>query len=1211
MFQKKLHVRVAFAALIVLLAPGPASVARGAEELTEEKLEQLRFSALTEPPARMVRKLGPYLEDPDSRLAPLLAGVLARGEDLGAQKQARLFEALREVADRSVFPGAKKLLQSTSPVRTRYGIVLLGRSGHPEAHRALIDFYGRTEDVRRRLEMVRALGELGDRGATEFLTEVAESEHPGLRDEAVLARARCGARVPAGDLLEVDARTRATMARLRKNLDYTRREHPEEYRQRMRKLEELDGRLERLGNVLESACRERPLEVVEALRRAEDAEMVEAFAPYLEMLVGEAPAGVLVPLLREAPRSFARRMARRMRAEGGAAREVLEGRLERWRESGEAALVERAAALSGGAAGRVRLDVPPDLPPDETHPGPAFPYILWDGHRFGAPERDVRYYRDLGFTHSHVGASVYAEPGAEKAERLRRLFSLFDRHEMFVGLRFGWDFSGLGGSWQDMMESGLALRSRRGGDHSDYNPLHPDLIRHYGRGVVETVDALRALDAGDRIKLLLVGSERTWGLPDRKKVPEAAARLILETAREDGAPGANEDDWSGLKRWWAGPHEKGRDYRLREAYEEAVLDRIPDARFWVDPIWAIKIVHGFGGTWTYIGEDPKGIAVAVARLKAMCRPAPCAHSTQLIRGAHHDTLMEANLLSICMGAEMLYHWGINTFEPGREADPTYGQKDVEPTPEGFPWFRAGHFPGDHWERFVKRLYEEREEAPVSRLWSMLPEKVRGRVEDAVMFGGGGGDDLFGEVGAGGDFDDLKKPLIGALNDVLSKPGFYDAEGFDGLDPGGRIRELLERREGRGGLVETDRAELNRLLIERMFGASPARRGQPPTPAAVPRTPEPNLRMMRERIRGKRRMKEPAIRSTGRLLRERGALFRDWEPLGSRVALLCGIYGDADTVLGLLVGHVPFDILRNRRDRLARLARYDHAAVAGKSMEAEVYRELLEVDRAGGRIFLPEGFEPPEGLERPRHAVEWDPHPTGGLARRGEKRRRAIRETARAFRRTFHGAGVRSYFDTGNPEVIMRGYVHEGLRMLFVVNDRREPAGEGRPNEVTVSIADGAEGLRVIDIDTGREVEARRTDAGWEFGDTIPAAWYRIYAVVPGGEDYDGPAPLPPGPDVENLRASRADGGVRLRWDLTFEDWVGCDLARYRIYRAAAGGDEKLLADIPGRIFEGPGGVVREYVDEDAEEGERHFYRVQTVTPLRRRGPLSERVGVGP
>ncbi len=40
------------------------------------------------------------------------------------------------------------------------------------------------------------------------------------------------------------------------------------------------------------------------------------------------------------------------------------------------------------------------------------PFILWDGHRFARTaadhERDVRYFRDLGFTHSLVGARMDA-----------------------------------------------------------------------------------------------------------------------------------------------------------------------------------------------------------------------------------------------------------------------------------------------------------------------------------------------------------------------------------------------------------------------------------------------------------------------------------------------------------------------------------------------------------------------------------------------------------------------------------------------------------------------------------------------------------------------------------------------------------------------------------------------------------------------------------
>jgi hypothetical protein len=149
------------------------------------------------------------------------------------------------------------------------------------------------------------------------------------------------------------------------------------------------------------------------------------------------------------------------------------------------------------------------------------------------------------------------------------------------------------------------------------------------------------------------------------------------------------------------------------------------------------------------------------------------------------------------------------------------------------------------------------------------------------------------------------------------------------------------------------------------------------------------------------------------------------------------------------------------------------------------------------------------------------------------------------------------------------------------------------------------------VDTGGDVRLVRKNDGWHILDTLEPAWYRIYGVVKEGEKWRGPGPLPEGPPVLNLTAIREarGGGVRLDWSLPFEDWVGCAVARYRIYRGG-GGEPTLLTEIHGRVMRGPSELVSSYVDDTAVAGKKHTYRVQVVTPLRRLGPLSEPATVG-
>ncbi len=677
----------------------------------------------------------------------------------------------------------------------------------------------------------------------------------------------------------------------------------------------------------------------------------------------------------------------------------------------------------------------------DRSPRPTFDYICWDAHRFSRTaaddDRDFRWLADLGFTHTLVGAPL--GPRVEgKLDRLSAMLAAAAKHGVYVGFRMSFErdtarfAEALGLTPQQMIERGILL-SRKQGKYPQYSPMHPDVIAHYADAFTRAVDQALAHDPGRRLRMFLIGTEMGWPLP--KTVDQAypkALEHIYAAAREDGvlAEGQTPPQPGDLSHWWTGAYTHGRDWRLRKAIEDRILQRIDNAQFWVDPVWAVKIVHGFGGDWSYIGDDPIHIADAVVRLVAVTRPAPAAHSTQLIRGATHDNILTANFLAVCVGAGKLYHWGVHTFEPGHLSNPFYR---------------------------------------------------------------------------------------------------YD-----------------------GPRTEAAKAERTRQILNT------------------------------------RRVKEPALRSTGRFLKHYGGMLATWQPASPRIALVAGVYGNKDLVPALIRANLPFDILRSREDREKLLPRYRFAMVCGTREHDFVYPLLQKVEQGGGMVFVPDGFEYPDGAPALKRPVTWDP----------------TEDDPRALRQLLVGHGFRAYFDTDSRGVVARPYVHEKQPVLFVVNDRRDEAGTGLANEVTCVVRDKTAGLRVIDVDTGQDVALRPDPEGYRFSDTVGPAWYKLYAAIPPGKKWTGPGPLPAGPDVMKLTAARGADGVRLTWKLPFDDWAGCDVQRYRIHRAEADGVFRQIAEVAGRVMDGGGGIVTEYLD-TAAPAKRCRYRVQTVTPLRRPGALSQ------
>jgi|GEM_PF-3493436 len=709
---------------------------------------------------------------------------------------------------------------------------------------------------------------------------------------------------------------------------------------------------------------------------------------------------------------------------------------------------------------------------------PPFDYIIWDGHRFAQTpeqvERDFRYFKDLGFTHTLLRNADVTGIGAGWVERMRASLEAAQKYQLDVGLRFSFQpntdrfAKQIGLTRQQMIDQGILLNRKDPSGKPAYNPVHPAVIRHYTEGFTQTLEQCLQYDTGKRLRMFLIGTEMGWPLP--KKAEQAypeALKVIFDVAQKDGVQNPT---LKTIGSWWAGPHQPGGDWRLRKSIEAAFSERVSNAQYWVDPIWAVKIVNGFGGTWSYISSDPKGIADGVLRLKAMTRPAAAAHSTQLIRGAYHDTTLEANLLAICIGADKLYHWGVHTFEPGHLDQPFYRYK------------------GEKTEEVAQQ----------------------------------------------------------------------------------RIEQIIQRR-----------------LI-----------------------------------------KEPAIRTTGRLIRDRGELFRDWKPMQPRVAVLGGVYSPADFYLSLMVGHIPFDILRNEEDRRANLASYRYAVRPSTSISEADYADLLEIEKAGGGVFVREGFKAPEGKSPLNRPVQLSSAMIGskirankGISFKGKAHelRAYLHDSAREVRKLFHDAGFRPYFDSDNFDIVMQGYTYKDIPMLFVVNDLRAYEGENRKletkglaNDVDILIRDQRESLRVINIDTGKEVKLDRRSDGWHISDTLEPAWYRIYAVLSGDQSWSGSGgtgPLPAAPAVQNLKVARHAQGMRLSWRLPIDDWVGCDVQWYKVFRGGQGEQPTLLKQIYGRILNGPGGVVTEFIDETAKRDGRYTYQVQAISPLRRPGPISAVVGV--
>lgn len=834
---------------------------------------------------------------------------------------------------------------------------------------------------------------------------------------------------------------------------------------------------------------------------------------------------------------------------------------------------------------------------------PRFDYILWCGHRFGRTpeqqERDLRYYADLGFTHSLVGGRMTAK----ECEEQRSLFSLFAKYGMKAGLRYGWDTS-----WLDRprdkeeedrrLEAGYFLMRERKGFSLHFNPLHPDIIAGFAQRFGESAALYRTVDSQGVIRLFLIGSEHTFPLPPADQCLPAAKAIILSAAREDGVLKANEEDWGKLSAWWESPKGKGRDWRLRLAIQSEIRKHFPEAEFMIDPVWAVKLPGDtdFGGTWSYLGEgDVEGIAVKVVRIKAQCWPNPATHSTQLIRGASHHRLLAANFLSLCLGIDKLYHWGLNTFEPGRWENPGYGRKDVKASPPEFPMFALDPRAGEvaDWGRLLELLNRAKSTSWGRRIWNSLEEETRRWMESA---------ELEGLVGKPIQPEEpRRRELLAALNRAMEDPDLFDLTESAKLPLNERAKVLAGRIK-EGAASELERREWHRLALEAAL-----------TGGLVP-TSSPNILELREGIERDRREKEAAIRTTGRFLRERGALLKEWKPMVG-VVLLDGIYGSPNAQLALILGQIPFVLMRNPYHRVAEIPHHRVVLVAHSSTDSETYTLLAQVLERGGTVFLPKGFRPPEGQALLPGAREWDLESAMGSSPEevpfSEASQEHFRRGVQYVRERLTEAGYRPYFDSPSWGLVIRAYVFRDQPVLMAVNIRRNSTGEFVPNTVEILVRDPDEDLRVRNVETGEERRMKKTAEGGRFSDTLAPASYGLYAVLRAGRLWDGPPPLPSGPAVREVRAEPCVGGVRLAWKIDVPDWVGCDVQQVRIWRGDAPIRLEPLETIYAREVRGPGGLIETYLDRSIADKSKGplYYAVETISPLGRPGPRSSSVRV--
>jgi hypothetical protein len=441
---------------------------------------------------------------------------------------------------------------------------------------------------------------------------------------------------------------------------------------------------------------------------------------------------------------------------------------------------------------------------------------------------------------------------------------------------------------------------------------------------------------------------------------------------------------------------------------------------------------------------------------------------------------------------------------------------------------------------------------------------------------------------------VMKVLLAELDKAVTTPTLFDEKQLASLQLPAR-GAILRGRAGTATAQPTDGTELNRIVIERLLAPG------------LHQTASPSVVEKLEAIDRSRAAKEPALRSTGRFLQERGALLQ--QPTPPEVALVDGIYSPGDVRLALMAGHVPFALLRNADHRRQKLAEHRFILVAKSRATAELQGLLVAAAAQGAVVFLPPGYTGGDVAG----SRQWDPKQFGtrisgnkGLSFSGgyPAFRQHVAANATRIRQQLKRAGWRPRVDCDRKDVFMRTFDTTAGTVLFVVNNRRgETPTAGIPADIAITLGGPLAGARVVRLQTGEQLAVGDLPTGKGFTDTLPAAWYRLYLLQTDAAAAVPPA-LPTAPPLHRAAGVRDGRGTVLTWQPAAKNWAGSDVQWLQVERTDVDGGVRTIT-VYARDVTGPGGFRTEWTDASAATDATYRYRVQLVTPLRVPGPWAE------
>jgi hypothetical protein len=331
-------------ALAWLGSPGPLLAEA---TLSEDALADLEMKVMDADPTEAAQALAPYLAKPDRRLGPVLADLLAKGENIPVEARNALFDALVKVADKSVFGQTRKMIASGDLEHVRRAVQVMGRTRHPEAAAALASLYRERADADLQGEILAALGDLGDRSALKFVSEVSTSTKVDeVRNEAAITAVRLGSSAHIQDMLRLDAVLRQKIYDIVIHLSWASHSNPKGYRQNLRDVERMKGQVARIEAAFPVACRDHPKEVLRLLLASRLPEEMDVFHPNLGALLDAVTLSEAASLSTHPSSVIAIRALERLAAKG---KEGLDQTMEATRQlirSEDAFLRERGIELA-------------------------------------------------------------------------------------------------------------------------------------------------------------------------------------------------------------------------------------------------------------------------------------------------------------------------------------------------------------------------------------------------------------------------------------------------------------------------------------------------------------------------------------------------------------------------------------------------------------------------------------------------------------------------------------------------------------------------------------------------------------------------------------------------------------------------------------------------------------------------------------------------